>query len=117
MAKQKQNKKSKKRGKIDARSSEILEQVLGESANAKQLYDKAIGYAIFDSTKAALGISGGGGSLPVTVFASSVLIGEEVLPVPALPGVGLGVLVLLLLASAARALRIDSHGTRRSGEA
>jgi len=51
-----------KRAKIDARSNEILEQVLGESANAKKLYDKAIGYAVFDNTKAALGISGGGGS-------------------------------------------------------
>lgn len=56
------DKVAKKRTKIDTRSSEILEQVLGESDNAKQLYEKAIGYAVFDNTKAALGVSGGGGS-------------------------------------------------------
>ncbi len=56
------DKKDKKRGKIDARSSEVLEKVLGESANAKELYDKAMGYAVFDNTKVALGVSGGGGS-------------------------------------------------------
>jgi len=56
------DKKSKKRGKIDARSSEVLDQVLGESANAKELYEKAMGYAVFDNTKVALGVSGGGGS-------------------------------------------------------
>lgn len=57
-----EDKRSKKRDKIDARSSEILDQVLTESANAKELYDKAIGYAVFDNTKAAFGVSGGGGS-------------------------------------------------------
>lgn len=56
------DKKDKKRSKIDARSSEVLDTVLGESANAKELYDKAMGYAVFDNTKVALGVSGGGGS-------------------------------------------------------
>jgi len=56
------DKKSKKRDKIDERSSEVLETVLGESENAKELFDKAMGYAVFDNTKVALGISGGGGS-------------------------------------------------------
>ena len=56
------DKKDKKRGKIDARSSEVLDKVLGESANAKELYDKAMGYAVFDNTKVAFGVSGGGGS-------------------------------------------------------
>lgn len=54
--------KGKKRTKIDARSSEILDEVLADSDSAKELYDKAIGYAVFDNTKAALGVSGGGGS-------------------------------------------------------
>ena len=57
-----EDKQTKKRGKIDERSSAILDEVLGESAKAKELYGNAIGYAIFDSTKAALGVSGGGGS-------------------------------------------------------
>ncbi len=56
------DKKDSKRSKIDARSSKVLDQVLADSANAKALYDKAMGYAVFDNTKAAFGISGGGGS-------------------------------------------------------
>ena len=56
------DKKDNKRAKIDARSSEILDTVLGESENAKELYAAAMGYAVFDNTKAALGISAGGGS-------------------------------------------------------
>ena len=35
---------------------------MADSDSAKELYDKAIGYAVFDNTKAALGVSGGGGS-------------------------------------------------------
>ena len=54
------DKKDNKRAKIDERSSEILNEVLAESANAKELFDASIGYAVFDNTKVALGISGGG---------------------------------------------------------
>ncbi len=56
------DKSANKRDKIDARSAKILEQVLSESAKAAELFENAIGYAVFDNTKAALGISGGGGS-------------------------------------------------------
>ena len=56
------DKQAKKKGKIDKRSNDVLETVLGESDNAKDLFDKAMGYAVFDNTKVALGISGGGGS-------------------------------------------------------
>jgi lipid-binding SYLF domain-containing protein len=56
------DKKAEKRDKIDARSNDILQEVLAESTNAKELYDASIGYAVFDNTKAAVGISGGGGS-------------------------------------------------------
>ena len=57
-----EDKAANKRAKIDARSNEILEQVLGESPRANELYQKAMGYAVFSNTKAALGVSGGGGS-------------------------------------------------------
>lgn len=56
------DKQANKRDKIDARSSKILKEVLSESSNAKALYDQAIGYAVFDNTKVAFGVSGGGGS-------------------------------------------------------
>ena len=56
------DKKDKKKGEIDERSNKVLETVLGESENAQDLFDKSMGYAVFDNTKVALGISGGGGS-------------------------------------------------------
>jgi lipid-binding SYLF domain-containing protein len=56
------DKQAKKKGKIDASATEVLETVLGESENAKDLFGKAMGYAVFDNTKVAFGISGGGGS-------------------------------------------------------
>ena len=56
------DKQAKKKGKIDATAAEVLETVLGESENAKDLFGKAMGYAVFDNTKVTLGISGGGGS-------------------------------------------------------
>ena len=56
------DKSANKRDKIDARSAKILEQVLSESAKAAELFENAIGYAVFDNTKAAFGVSGGGGS-------------------------------------------------------
>jgi len=81
------DKAEKKRGKIDSRSSEVLEKTLADSANAKELYDKAIGYAVFDNTKAALGISGGGGS-GVAVAKST---GKRVYMKMGTAGVGFGI--------------------------
>jgi lipid-binding SYLF domain-containing protein len=52
----------KRRAKIDARSNKVLNKVLEESELAKEFYDKAMGYAVFETTKAALGVSGGGGN-------------------------------------------------------
>lgn len=57
-----EDKTATKRSKIDAKSKEVLDQVLAESPRAKELFGKAMGYAVFDNTKAALGVSGGGGS-------------------------------------------------------
>jgi len=81
------DKQAQKQGKIDARSSEVLEKVLGESANAKELFDKAMGYAVFDNTKIMLGVSGGGGS-GVAVNKSS---GERTYMKMGTAGVGFGI--------------------------
>ena len=51
-----------KREKIDKKAGEIVHKILEESESAKSLYDKAVGYAVFDNTKAALGVSGGAGT-------------------------------------------------------
>jgi lipid-binding SYLF domain-containing protein len=81
------DKQSKKKAKIDARSDEVLQEVLGESANAKELFDKSVGYAIFDNTKVALGVSGGGGS-GVAVDKAS---GERTYMKMGTAGVGFGI--------------------------
>jgi lipid-binding SYLF domain-containing protein len=51
-----------KRVKINEVAEETLQHLFAENANAKSLYDKAIGWAVFDNTKVAFGISGGGGN-------------------------------------------------------
>ena len=51
-----------KRAKINEVAEETLDQLFSENANAKSLYDKAVGWAVFDNTKVAFGISGGGGN-------------------------------------------------------
>ncbi len=81
------DKQDNKRAKIDERSSKVLDTVLGESDNAKDLFGKAIGYAIFDNTKVALGFSGGGGS----GVAVNVASGERTYMKMGTAGVGFGV--------------------------
>ncbi len=53
--------KDDKRRKLDQQTKEVLDQVLGESEEARELFGKAVGYAVFSNTKAALGVSGGAG--------------------------------------------------------
>jgi lipid-binding SYLF domain-containing protein len=55
-------KEESKRVKINEVAEETLQHLFTENANAKSLYDKAIGWAVFDNTKVAFGISGGGGN-------------------------------------------------------
>ncbi len=47
---------------VDLTAKTTLERLLKESETAKELFDKAYGYAVFDNLKLAFGISGGGGS-------------------------------------------------------
>ena len=51
-----------KRAKINEVAQETLQQLFGENSKAKALYDEAIGWAVFDNTKVAFGVSGGGGN-------------------------------------------------------
>ena len=52
---------AKKRIQIDRNAREALDRLFLKSDKAKRLYDGAAGYAVFDSTKVSLGITGGGG--------------------------------------------------------
>lgn len=51
-----------KREKIDLTARETLDRLFKDSPSAKELYDKAHGYAVFDNLKVSFGITGGGGS-------------------------------------------------------
>lgn len=54
-------KQAEKRSKINGMAQETLDELFAEVPQAKHLYDKCYGYAVFDNVKVSLGISGGGG--------------------------------------------------------
>jgi len=56
------DKKDDKRAKIDAVAQETLDELFADVSQAKELFDKAYGYAVFDNIKLSLVISGGGGT-------------------------------------------------------
>lgn len=51
-----------KRQEIDLMARTALDRLFDEQKDAKALYDEACGYAVFDTTKVALGVTGAGGS-------------------------------------------------------
>jgi len=52
---------AEKRMKIDNITKDNIARLKEKSVDAKTLYDKAYGYAVFTDTKVAFGLSGGGG--------------------------------------------------------
>ncbi len=75
-----------KRAKINEVAEETLQQLFAENARAKSLYDDAIGWAVFDNTKVAFGVSGGGG----TGVAVSNASGKRTYMKMGTGGIGLG---------------------------
>ena len=51
-----------KRERIDTMAKETLDELFVKSSSAKELYDKAVAYAVFDNLKLSLMISVGGGN-------------------------------------------------------
>jgi lipid-binding SYLF domain-containing protein len=49
------------RAEIDAMAKETLKELFAAKEEAKGLYDKAVGYAVFSNVKVQLGLGGGGG--------------------------------------------------------
>lgn len=74
------------RAKINEVAEETLDRLFSENANAKSLYEKAVGWAVFDNTKVAFGLSGGGGR-GVAVFKET---GKKTYMKMGTGGVGLG---------------------------
>jgi lipid-binding SYLF domain-containing protein len=54
--------KDAKRAKINEVAKETLDRLFSENPKSKSLYEEAVGWAVFDNTKVAFGISGGGGN-------------------------------------------------------
>jgi len=54
--------KEEKKAEIDAMAQGVLDELMAEKPDAKKLHGEAYGYAVFSQIKAALGVSGGGGS-------------------------------------------------------
>ncbi len=79
-------KKESKQAKINEVAAETLESLFAENAKSKDLYDDAVGWAVFDNTKVAFGLSGGGGK-GVAVDKKS---GQRVYMNMGTAGVGLG---------------------------
>ncbi len=80
-------KEESKRAKINEVAEETLQTLFEENPKAKDLYNKAVGWAVFDNTKVAFGISGGGGN-GVAVSKTS---GKKAYMKMGTGGVGLGI--------------------------
>lgn len=74
------------RAKINEVAEETLQNLFKDNAKAKDLYEKAVGWAVFDNTKVAFGISGGGGN----GVAVSKTTGQKAYMKMGTGGVGLG---------------------------
>lgn len=59
---EKELKLEQKQERIDLMAKETLQRLFKAKPQAKELYDKAYGYAVFDNLKLAFGFSGGGGN-------------------------------------------------------
>lgn len=51
-----------RRQEIDANAASSLEELFNVRGNARELYDQAVGYAVFSATKAGFVVSGGRGT-------------------------------------------------------
>lgn len=75
-----------RRQQIDLNERQTIERLVNDDAKAKRLFGGAVGYAVFNLTKASLLITGGGGS-GVAVDAAS---GERTYMHVGMGGIGLG---------------------------
>lgn len=77
---------SERKARIDKSTSEVLAKLFEKSGDAKALYNKSYGYAVFTATKVTVGASGGGGRGVAIERAS----GKKMYMKMATGGVGLG---------------------------
>lgn len=80
-------KDAKRKAEIDGQAKTTLDQLLKDDAGAKELYGKAVGYAVFRVTKGGFIVSGGGGN----GVAVDKATGKRTYMRMGLGGVGLGI--------------------------
>jgi lipid-binding SYLF domain-containing protein len=56
-----EEKDAEERAEVDAMADATMKELFEASSDAKELFEKAVGYAVFSNVKIQLGISGGGG--------------------------------------------------------
>jgi len=83
---EKESSEQEKRDGIDAVAKEAMAELLEGSSKAKALYDKSVGYAVFDNLKIQFIVAGGGG-VGVAVDKAS---GERTYMKMGTGGIGLG---------------------------
>jgi lipid-binding SYLF domain-containing protein len=78
---------AKRKQEIDSAAQSTLDKLLKEDSGAKELYGKAVGYAVFTVTKGGFIVSGGGGNGVVVDKAN----GKRTYMRMGMGGVGLGI--------------------------
>ena len=53
---------SKVRERLDRMAQETLDRLFAQAEESRSLYDRSVGYAVFDVTKVSIGVTGGGGT-------------------------------------------------------
>lgn len=81
------SKSAKRRQEIDATAQATIDKLIKDDADARELYGKAVGYAVFTVTKGGFIVSGGGGN----GVAVDKTTGKRTYMGMGLGGVGLGI--------------------------
>ncbi len=109
---------AERRQEIDAGAQATLDQLFKVNASAKELYDRAAGYAVFTATKAGFIVSGGSG----TGVAVNKATGQRTYMRMGTGGIGLGIgaqrySMIILFESASQLERFTQGGWDSSATA
>jgi lipid-binding SYLF domain-containing protein len=87
LAQQGDSRAASRRQEIDASAQAALDELFATDSNARDLYERAVGYAVFTATKAGFIVSGGGG----TGVAVNKSTGQRTYMRMGTGGIGLGI--------------------------
>ncbi len=107
-----------RRAEIDANAQTVLDELFKVQPQARELYDKAAGYAVFTATKAGFIVSGGSG----TGVAVNKASGQRTYMRMGMGGIGLGIgaqryMVIIMFENAAHLTKFATGGWDSSATA